>query len=232
MHLKMSPFIRKIFERHHSKVPNPIHLPYSGIQPLQENFKGASIISLSRNKIDQVASLMTMPTVIDITTKLEMINIHAITTRVQLSIAIKNLPARLIQPISHIIFSNGFWSQGPDLDTILDEGSPNSTAGVFSEMALCNVLWIRSKADYSVLSYNRGERTDACNARPIMWTRTLSLQDIHGRPTFTKLDLRNDKAPLPLGLNVQQYSMRSCTNRDPMTIFQPPDEFQSRVFSE
>lgn len=113
-----------------------------------------------------------------------------------------------------------------DLNPILDEGSPTSTGSIHAAILLCNVLALKFNPEQPRNHYSRGWGCDAVQARPILYTWTLSIQDLHNRTIHLSFDLCDDYSPLIIGLDVQRYSKRSFLSRNQtITIQRPENKF-------
>lgn len=127
------------------------------------------------------------------------------------------------------IFSiRGLGDDIPDLNPVLDEGSPTSTGGISTVLALCEVLGTQFQAERSKSQYRRGWGNEALNSRPIMCAWTLTVQDLNGRPTDLIFDLTDDQAPLIMGLDLQQFSKRSFIDYRPTMEIKRPNDSSPR----
>lgn len=118
----------------------------------------------------------------------------------------------------------------PDLNPILDEGAPTSTGGLLNATQLCDRLGIDMHLEAPQEVYRHGWGHEGSNAKDIIYTWRLTVNDIYEKPTTFSFDLVDGYSPLIVGLDLKQHSdtINRCKRKH--IIFQRPYDTSPRTF--
>lgn len=120
----------------------------------------------------------------------------------------------------------------PDPNPILDEGAPTSTGGIENAITICDVLGIHLTQDPPRDTYYHGWGENCLDARPIVCSLTLTVQDVTGKPTSFTFDLVHGKSPLILGQDVRQHcNTFNLTEQRYIRIKRPTDDAERYTFT-
>lgn len=111
-----------------------------------------------------------------------------------------------------------------DLSPILDEESPTSTGSTISSLILCEVLGRRFVVEQSNRQCRRGWGCNALDLQPIIFSWSLTVQDIYNSPATIAFDFTDNDSPLIIRLNIQKFSRRSFLKSLPTVEFQRPND--------
>ena len=113
----------------------------------------------------------------------------------------------------------------PDPNPILDEGAPTSTGGIENAITLCDVLGIPFEIDPPRERYYHGWGDQCLGARITICSWTITIHDIHGKPTSFTFDLVSGSSPLILGQEVREYcNTFNLTNQRYIQMRRPHDD--------
>lgn len=115
-----------------------------------------------------------------------------------------------------------------DLNPILDEGNPTSTAGITAALKLCEVLGITFEPKGPRAEYSRGWGHLLLDLMPIICSRALMFQDLINKSVANIFGLTDDNAPSTMGLDLEQFSKRDFTNPTQFICFNQPQDKEAR----
>lgn len=116
-----------------------------------------------------------------------------------------------------------------DLNPIIDEGDPTCNGWVYNEAPLCDALGIQMDISPPSAFYRHECGSDCEDAKNIMDTWYLTVNDAQGRPKMLPVDLMEGIWPLLIGLN-EKRDLNSPNRMDPTAlIFKRPMDREERM---
>lgn len=120
-----------------------------------------------------------------------------------------------------------------DLNPILDQGAPKSVGGIHTAAKLSDALEIPFTLEPPRSQYMQGFGSNCADAKPIIGSWSLPIQDIYGKRTHLSFDLVQGDNPLLIGLDTLFGTFHHRINSDspPFTVrLSKPDDDYVRVF--
>lgn len=114
---------------------------------------------------------------------------------------------------------------------IIDEGAPKNIGGLTNVARLCDALGITLEISSPRENYIHGWGDTCENARPIVGTWYLTINDINGNPTCFPFDVVKGEMPILLGLESEKHSdSQSLEKPQTITYLRPEIDKEKRVF--
>lgn len=131
--------------------------------------------------------------------------------------------------IDLIIFSKGFGPSMRDLDPVLDKGSSASSGGIQAAQRLREVLDTNFEPEPARQNYRKGWGHHMLDARAIVCSWTITVQDLTETLVSIPFDLTIGDAPLTVDLDLQQYSHQSFNSPHPTITFSQSGDKVSKL---
>lgn len=118
-----------------------------------------------------------------------------------------------------------------NLNPILDEGAPTSTGGLTEATQMCDMIGMPLRLEAPRADYLHGWGIGCADARPIINSWDMNVNDINGKATTFTFDLMKGESPLIIGLDVKKYAITDNTSKPPCMRFKRPTDNDYRQFN-
>lgn len=107
---------------------------------------------------------------------------------------------------------------------------PTSNGGIHEAVRICDAFGIQLELSPLRAVYCHGWGDSCAEAKDIMYTWYLTVNDVHGRSTVLPFDLMEGSLPLLICLDIKRHS-ETLNRRDPLIlIFKRPMDREAREF--